>query len=318
MSISKILKRTGLAIAVGLSLTGLAAPSPAVAHDRPAVIELPVGFQPEGIASSGRHLYVGSIPSGDIYRAERNTGEGELFIDAPDGRLAIGLEVDRRRGWLWVAGGPTGSVYIYDLRTGAEIAQLEMPVPGDALGTFVNDIHVTSRAAFVTDSQNAVFYRVPIERDRTLGSTEAVELVGGWEQVAGFNANGIVGTPGNRALLIINSSTGVLYRVNSRTGNAQAVVVEDAPNGAGTLPAGDGMFRRGDTLWVVQNRLNQVVEIELDDGGSEAEVEEILTDPALDVPTTVTRSGGDLYAVNARFGIPDPSEADYQIVRLDD
>lgn len=318
MLISTVLRRTGLTVIVALLAAGVLAPSSAVADDRPDVIALPTGFRPEGIASSGRHLFVGSIPLGDVYRVDRNSGEGELFVDAPDGRLAIGIEVDRRRGWLWVAGGPTGSVYVYDLRTGADVAQLAMPIPTGAAATFVNDVHVTEDAAFVTDSLNAVFYRVPVERGGALGSAEAVDLAGDWEQVAGFNANGIVGTPGNRALLIINSTTGVLHLVDPETGEARRVEVDGAPNGAGTLPAGDGMFRQGDTLWVVQNQLNQVIEIDLDRRGAEAAVDEVLTDPALDVPTTITRAGDDLYVVNARFGIPDPDGASYQIVRLDD
>jgi len=315
---STMVKRMGLVATVGLLLGTLLAPSPAAARSRPDVIELPSGFRPEGIASSGNRLFVGSIPTGDIFVADRRSGAGRLFVDAPDGRAAIGLEVDRRHNWLWVAGGPTGSVYVYDLRTGGDVAQLTMPVPGGAAGTFINDVQVLGDAAYATDSLNAVVYRIPVTRRGRVGPAQAVELGGDWQQVAGFNANGIVSAPGGRTLLIINSTTGVLYRVEPGTGEATAVTVEGAPNGSGTLPAGDGMFRQGNRLWVVQNRLNQVVEIELERRARAAEVDEILTDPDLDVPTTITGSGGDLYTVNARFGVPDPDTAAYQIVRLDD
>jgi hypothetical protein len=43
-----------------------------------------------------------------------------------------------------------------------------------------------------------------------------------------------------------------------------------------------------------------------------------LTDPDLDVPTTITSTAGHLYAVNARFGTADPATARYDIVRLAD
>jgi hypothetical protein len=41
-----------------------------------------------------------------------------------------------------------------------------------------------------------------------------------------------------------------------------------------------------------------------------------LTDPDFDIPTTVAFQAGRLYAVNARFGNPDPASARYDIVRV--
>lgn len=310
-------RRAVVAMLAVLSVAAVAGTSPAAADRRPDVIELPDGFRPEGIAASGSRLYVGSIPTGDIWRADRRTGRGELFVDAPDGRAAIGLEVDRRRGLLWAAGGPTGMVAVYDLRSGDEVANLAMPVPAGAAGTFVNDVQVLGRAAYATDSANAVLYRIPIDRRGHPGTPEAVPLGGEWQQVPGFNANGIESAPGHRQLLVINSTTGILYRVDPGSGEANAVTIEGLPDGSSTLPAGDGIFRHGRTLWVVQNRLNRVVELDLDRRGTTARFEAFLVDPDFDVPTTITRSGRDLYAVNARFGVADPDQAAYTIVRVD-
>ena len=39
-------------------------------------------------------------------------------------------------------------------------------------------------------------------------------------QAPGFNANGIALTPNGRALLVVQSATGLLFRVNPRTGEA--------------------------------------------------------------------------------------------------
>src|SRR6187402_839160 len=91
-----------LAAASVLVGTALAATNQAF----PARIDLPDGFQPEGIATAGQQFYVGSIPTGDVYRGSLRTGQGSLFVDAPAGRQAIGMKVDRGR--LFVAGGPTG------------------------------------------------------------------------------------------------------------------------------------------------------------------------------------------------------------------
>ena len=73
--------------AVALSITaGVAAAAPAF----PATIPLPRGFQPEGIAIRGNTFYVGSIPTGAIYRGNLRTGTGSILVEgaAPNsGRL---------------------------------------------------------------------------------------------------------------------------------------------------------------------------------------------------------------------------------------
>src|SRR5690349_23703003 len=81
----------------------------------PDVIPLPDGFQPEGIASgNGTTFYVGSIPTGAVYRGDLRTGEGDILVPAQEGRAAIGLKYDARTGFLFVAGGPTGFAFIYN------------------------------------------------------------------------------------------------------------------------------------------------------------------------------------------------------------
>ena len=41
-----------------------------------------------------------------------------------------------------------------------------------------------------------------------------------------------------------------------------------------------------------------------------------ITDPNFRVPTTIDEFGHRLYAVNARFGEPNPSSLDYQVVQV--
>ncbi len=241
-----------------------------------------------------------------MYAADVTTGEGAVLVPAADGRQAIGLDVQTRTQNLWVAGGQTGQGYVYDARTGDEVAVLELTDPG----TFVNDVIVTEDAAYFTDSFLARFYRVPLNADGSAGDPEIVDLGGDWEQIAGFNANGIVAVPGGSALLIINSSTGVLYKVDPRTGSATAVDSDVE------LTAGDGMALRGSRLYVVRNRDNQIVELQLSRSWTVARQVEVITDPGFDVPTTVAAQGGNLYAVNARFGTPPTPETTYTITAV--
>jgi hypothetical protein len=61
---------------------------------------------------------VGSTTSGAIFRGNVRRPRLRPFLPAgQDGRVDVrGLEVDRR-GRLWTAGGPTGLVFVYDVRT---------------------------------------------------------------------------------------------------------------------------------------------------------------------------------------------------------
>ncbi|HXV21635.1 MAG TPA: MBL fold metallo-hydrolase, partial [Desulfuromonadales bacterium] len=77
------------------------------------LIPLPTGFRPEGVAVAGNALFVGSIPTGRVLRADLTTGQSRILVDPAAGRSAIGLKVDGQ-GRLFVAGGATGEATIYD------------------------------------------------------------------------------------------------------------------------------------------------------------------------------------------------------------
>jgi hypothetical protein len=46
-------------------------------------------------------------------------------------------------------------------------------------------------------------------------------------------------------------------------------------------------------------------------------VVDVVSDPALDIPSSVERDGGDLFALNARFTTPPGPATTYDIVRVD-
>ncbi|MFN2469895.1 MAG: hypothetical protein ABR583_02695 [Gaiellaceae bacterium] len=60
---------------------------------------------------------------------------------------------------LFVSGAGTGKAFVYDARTGAPLAtyQLATTTP-----TFINDVVVTRKAAYFTDSRQQVLYRLPL------------------------------------------------------------------------------------------------------------------------------------------------------------
>ena len=75
----------------------------------PTHIDLPNGFRPEGIViGKGTTFYVGSIPTGALYRGDLRTGQGEVITPgAASGSASIGLAIDDHER-VYVAGGGTG------------------------------------------------------------------------------------------------------------------------------------------------------------------------------------------------------------------
>jgi hypothetical protein len=265
-------------------------------------IALPDEFRPEGIASGvGSSFYVGSIPQGSVFRGSYRTGEGAVLVPPHPGRNHTGMKVDRRFGRLFVAGGASKAIYVYDADDGTDVASFPIPDAG-----FVNDVVLTRHAAYFTDSQVQRLYRVPIAKDGTLGELELVPITGAFQYTPGFNANGIEALPGGRTLIVVQANLGKLFAVNADTGVSREIAL-DVP-----VTNGDGLLLRGRTLFVVQNSDNKVAVVKLCRG--HARVRGYLTSPDFDVPTTLAPFRQFVYAVNARFDRPDDSDAD--IVRL--
>jgi hypothetical protein len=305
-----------LTILVGLGASAaVATPTSTRASSKhgplPSVIPLPNGFQPEGIdiARDGT-FYVGSIPTGAVFRGNVRTGRGAVLVEPREGRAAIGLKVDGRDR-LFVAGGPTGMGFVYDARNGKPLASYQF-----ATGqTFINDVVVTPKAAWFTDSLNRALYGVPIGRHGKLGSQRDVitlPLTGDIQFQPGFNVNGIDAARGGRVLVIVQSPTGLLFTVDPRSGVTKTIDL-----GGETVPNGDGILLRGRTLFVVQNRLNLVARIKLRHNLSAGRVLERISDPDFDVPTTIASFRGHLYVVNARFGTPPTPDTTYWVARVD-
>lgn len=277
------------------------------AGQRPHVIDLPPGFEPEGIVTSGANrFFVGSIPTGAVRRGDLRTGATSAFVPAQEGRRAIGLSLGD--GMLFVAGGPTGHGYVYDARTGEDIADFTLATSE----SFINDVVATSDAAYFTDSVNPVIYRVPIEGKRKVGAPVALPLTGDLVYSSGFNANGIDATSDGDTLVVVQSNQGKLFTIDPETGTTDMIEL-----GGATVVNGDGiLLEPSGLLWVLRNRDNLLVRIQLESDLSSGVVEGAFTDESFDVPTTLARAGNRLAIVNARFGTSGPQPADYWVTQI--
>ena len=93
---------------------------------------------------------------------------------------------------MWVAGGPTGTVTVCDVKSRTALHTYTVADRG-----FLNDVAVTRDALDVTDSQRRHLIVMPRGRTGVLAPESAVRtppLTGDFQLAAGFNANGIVST----------------------------------------------------------------------------------------------------------------------------
>ena len=290
--------------------------TPAAAGPTQGVIVLPGASSAEGIAKGrGATFYAGDLFAGDIFRGDLQRGTAELFIDAPDGRMAVGMSVDRRHGLLFVAGGFIGQAYVYDLRSGATVGTYQfapLSEPDLPPTTVVNDVTLTREGAWFTDSRQARLYFVPVSRRGDLGEFRTLELTGPAADTSDeFNLNGIVAADHEGRLIVAHAGNGELCTVDPATGDSAVL--------AGvSVPGVDGLVLDGRDLWAVQNG-NAVTQVRLSRDLSSGVVREVITDDRFATPATAIRYSGHLAVVNAHFdtGIP-PTADQYEVVLVHD
>ena len=278
----------------------------AFAGSFPDTIPLENGWQPEGIAvGRGLTAYVGSLSDGGIARLNLRTGaRDDNFVESASGP-AVGLEYEAGRNRLWVAGGPSGEVRVYDALSGALLQTYSFQAG------FINDLVATRDAVYATDSFAQQLLVIPLGAIGGLPDTAAafaLPITGAFQYGAGFNANGIVEFGGQ--LIVPNSSSGELFAIDPASGESIRILP------AGSIPAADGLELVGSTLYVSQNAIPQISAWRIE-GGVVASLGVLGDDADLDFPATIAFGAGSLWAANARFGTPPGPNVPYWITRVD-
>ncbi len=292
----------------------------------PDTVPLPDGLRPEGITSGrGTTYYVGSLADGRIVTGDLYGGAPRVLLPGAAGRQIRGLYYDCRTRLVWAAGnvGAVAHVWAVHARSGAIVA--DVVVPG---GVFLNDLVVTRRSVWVTDSQVDRLTRIRLTRcGQPSGAAPTfLALTGDWptDITPAINANGIRFLP-DGSLVLNNSRVGGLWQVATDTGDTTRIRVVGGPG----LIGGDGLEIAGNLLFNVRGSgPDQIAVLRLrprrQDHGQRSGCQRswtarwlgALTDETLDVPSTATVAAGALWAVNARFGVSSPDTADYWITRL--
>jgi len=121
---------------------------------------------PEGVATrgGGKVFFVGATGDGTIYRGTVGNPTVTEFIPGAAGKSAVGMKV--RGGKLYVAGGMTGKIYVYSLRTKELLATFDT-----GSGGFLNDLVVTGKGSkqrsvyLTTDAREALEEYLAVRED---------------------------------------------------------------------------------------------------------------------------------------------------------
>ena len=252
-------------------------------------LDPPTAGNPEGVAfdpASGA-FFAGSVWDGVIYRGTLDGNTATTFITPPAGYEACGMKA--AQGKLYVAGCFSGRVSVYDIAQRREVAKFENFGAG-----MLNDLVVTDTGdVFVTDSFVPTLWRI----------TAAQVAAGGGTPPAGipvhpeiqyvyspdpFNLNGIVSLNGGRRLIVGQSNTGKLFRIDFS---------DSAPYGREIREIAveplfsDGLLLdHGQLVVVTFYPAETLTFVKLDDRAERGTVVERRTNPTLRGPSTVAKA----------------------------
>jgi sugar lactone lactonase YvrE len=256
---------------------------------------------PEGVAwdPTSNDFFTGSTNDGTIYRGDIDSGQVTVFSAAgADGRTAaIGMKVDVAKRRLWVCGGATGSVWVYDVNSGALIRKFDTP---QVASTFLNDVALAPNGdVYVTDSRRPVLFKITGSGAQPGQLEDFIEFENTpIVYTAGVNAlNGIVVTADGANLIVVHSGAQKLYRIAVATKTITEI------NLGGALQGGDGMVLDGQILYICERVTNtdRIVRVRLAADFDSGTIVDNFRDSTFSTPTTIAKVGNRMLVVNSQF-----------------
>jgi sugar lactone lactonase YvrE len=246
---------------------------------------------PEGVSlrPGTDQFFVSSTGTGAVYRGTLGKPRLRVFLaGGQHGRTVVnGLRAGRDH--LVLAGSVTGYIHVYDYRR----RLVRRFATGS--GGLINDVAIAPDGdVYATDSRRGLLFRVSARAaaKRTSTTTRLRPFLDLGETAIGSYCNGIV-PAGDRHLLVVGLSTGVLGRIDLETKQVRAVEGVE-------LPVGDGLARSGRTLYGVTSA-SRVTQVRLSHDWLRGSVVRHISSPGFHFPTTVQVAGRRLLVVNSQF-----------------
>ena len=322
------MKRLSSAL-LSVALIALALPAASIsAADKPFPkrIYTPSGSAPEGFTvGRGTTAYNGSL-DGSIYKLDLRTGNGEVLVDKdPNADVVngtchvLGMRVDPRTNYLFVAGCDSGLGYVFDADNGHLIMEYQLGQPGVSI---INDLTITKDAVYFTNSAQPFIYRLPLSKNGDIpldaGAATAIRLPDVFAiDPADFccGANGIVATPDGKTLVVGHSLLAHIYRVDPGTGDVEEIYVDGPLDGFL-----DGIAMQGHTLYIMTPSgpypASRIQVVEMDSGMLSGKLARTITDPDLDDVASGAIFGNSLYVNNARYSEFPGGDTQYWVTKL--
>ncbi|PLW81383.1 hypothetical protein CWI75_16260 [Kineobactrum sediminis] len=283
------------------------------------------GAPPEGFTIGRGTIAYNSSVDGSIYKVDLRSGKGEVLVEAePDFDLfggecvKLGMRVDPRTNYLFVAGCKVGNALVYNAETGEEIGDYYLA----PFETVINDVAITREAVYFTDFTGPYLYRLSLSKGGRLPIGDGVlpvALIGNNDNdplASPSTANGIVATPNGDTLIIGDSATAQIYRVDPLTGHSDRIIVE--PPLEGFI---DGIVAHKGLLYILTpfgdgSGPDWIQVVALDKELLTGRRVGIITDPDMDGVASGAMLGNSLYVNNARYTTFPGPDTEYSLTRL--
>ncbi|TXS95934.1 hypothetical protein FV139_00005 [Parahaliea maris] len=317
-------KRLMIAVLAAATCTLPVQAEPATANAFPKIVPVLTGSPVEGFTiGRGTTAYSSSI-DGSIYKVDLRSGEGAVLVEPEDNFnvetdcYKLGMRVDPRSNYLYAAGCYWGNAWVFDAETGEEVTTIQL----SPFGEVINDIAITREAVYFTNFSAPFIYRLPLSRNGQLIEGEGalpIPMVGDDEENTPFTANGIVATPKGDALIIGDSVTAQIYRVDPLTGHSDRVAVE--PPLTGFI---DGIVMHERTLYILTpanpgdpDDIDRIQVVSLDKALLQGRLVGYITDPDnLDGVASGAILGDSLYVNNAHYTTYPEPDTPYELTKL--
>ena len=259
---------------------------------------------PEGTAYSKKQdvFFVSSINIGQIGKVDRK-GHYSIFTNDPELIATVGIKADESTNTLYVTN-VDNSVAVksnpatafkmseligYDLKTGARKFKVDLAKLNPGQSNFINDITLDGEGnLYITNSFAPMIFKIDKNHKASIFAQNEA-----WKG-EGFNLNGIVYHP-KGYLLVAQSSTGILYKINTQDPSDVQKVQSEAFKGA------DGLILNGSNeLVVICNAAGKIYQIKTTDDWKSANITGV-QQSILPFPTTGVLVNNTYHILNGRL-----------------
>jgi sugar lactone lactonase YvrE len=274
---------------------------------------------PEGVVydAANRTFYVSSVKTATIGTVDTAGNYRPVYTnEALKSSYGLYLDTAARKLWICTCNNgysqyndpasyrKTGQLISIDLVTHQQKDSIDLAALLEG-PHFINDVTGDAQYLYVTDSQAGAVYRVERSTGKAAVFVQHPDFKG---QDVGIN--GIVHHPAGY-LLVSNSSTGVLYRIDAaKPGNASPAVSKVAiPQ---FFPGADGLLwdAQGNLVLIQNKGTDKVYTLQSADGWRSAKVQKATSgEDRFQQPSTGTLYNGRVYVLNSKINeLNDPTK----------